>query len=314
MSSSPLPKDTASPPRHDAGLTERSDARAAKHLAIQLAFTVASAAATISLAAADDPLRWLAVSALGVCVLSFFPLLHEAGHSTAFASRRANEAGVWLGALFMLQAPSFFREFHWEHHRSTQDRESDPEISGAPALLDGYPRDPITYAFLACGQFLMVGKLGFTLACGLLPRGVWGALFPFIREDRRRRVAWESRLALLVFGGVASSCVFFVPGGPFALLAWPIAHLLLGFYLMPEHTGLPNDGTQVHRTRTVLTPEWVRRVMWNMPYHAEHHAYPGVPYHALPALHARMAPDLEHVSPGYVAFHGDALLRAFRIR
>ena len=314
MSSAATPPDASPSLRHDVGLTARSDAFAMKHLAVQIACTTASAAATTVLAAADHPARWLAVSILGVCVLSFFPLLHEAGHSTAFASRRANEVGTWLGALFMLQAPTFFREFHWEHHRSTQDQESDPEISSAPALLDGYPRDPITYAFLACGQFLMVGKLGFTIACALLPSRVWSAIFPFVREDRRRRVAWESRAALVVFAGFGALCILVVPGGAFALIAWPIAHLLLGFYLMPEHTGLPNDGTQVHRTRTVLTPDWVRGVMWNMPYHAEHHAYPGVPYHALPSLHERMAPDLEHVSKGYVAFHGDALLRAFRLR
>lgn len=299
--------------RPDTGLTARRDGPAALHLAIQIAATGAAFALTISLAASGHPLRWLGVAILGVCVLTFFPLLHEAGHSTAFASRRANEAATWLGALFMLQAPSFFREFHWAHHRSTQSRESDPEIANAPGLLDDYPRDPLRYAFLACGQFLMVGKLLFTIACAMLPTSMQGRLFPFIRAERRTRVAWESRLALVVFAGVAAVCAA-VPAAAFALLAWPIAHGLLGFYLMPEHTGLPNDGTQVHRTRTVLTPAWVRWLMWNMPYHAEHHAYPGVPYHALPALHARMVPELEHVSAGYLAFHGDAMRRAVRLR
>ena len=312
-SSMPDPGTPSARQRPDAGLTERRDGPAALHLAIQVAATGAVLALTIALAASDHPLRWLAVTILGVCVLTFFPLLHEAGHSTAFASPRANEAGTWLGALLMLQAPSFFREFHWAHHRETQSRESDPEIANAPALLDDHPRDPFRYTFLVCGQFLMVGKLLFTIACAVLPTSMQGTLFPFIRAERRSRVAWESRLALLVFAGVAGVCVAF-PAAAFALLAWPVAHVLLGFYLMPEHTGLPNDGTQVHRTRTVLTPTWVRWLMWNMPYHAEHHAHPGVPYHALPALHARMAPELEHVSQGYLAFHGDAMLRAVRRR
>jgi fatty acid desaturase len=38
-----------------------------------------------------------------------------------------------------------------------------------------------------------------------------------------------------------------------------------------------------------------------MPYHAEHHAYPAVPFHALPALHARVRERIEHLEPGYVA-------------
>ena len=70
----------------------------------------------------------------------------------------------------------------------------------------------------------------------------------------------------------------------------------------------------MQRTRTIRTNALVRTLMWNMPYHAEHHANPGVPYHALPALHDRLAPELEHVSSGYLAFHADAVLRAIRAR
>ena len=31
-----------------------------------------------------------------------------------------------------------------------------------------------------------------------------------------------------------------------------------------------------------------RFVYWNMNYHVEHHMFPMVPYHALPALHAEI--------------------------
>ena len=39
---------------------------------------------------------------------------------------------------------------------------------------------------------------------------------------------------------------------------------------------------------------------WNMPYHAEHHAYPAIPFHALPRLHARVRGKIENLEPGYV--------------
>ena len=146
-------------------LAERRDAPATLHLLLQITATLLMCLATLDLAHRNHPLQWLAMFGLGIAVLTFFPLLHETGHQTAFANRKANEVGVWLGALFMLQAPSFFREFHWAHHRSTQKSDTDPEISGAPALLDGFPGDPFTYLFLVSGQFLMVGKLGFTIAC-----------------------------------------------------------------------------------------------------------------------------------------------------
>ena len=293
---------------------KRLDTPAAVHLSIQLIATLGIGSSVLALASADHPATWLATIAFGVAVLSFFPLLHEAGHQTAFKTTIANEVGVWLGALVMLQAPSFFREFHWEHHRSTQHPETDPEISGAPAMLDGFPRDPFSYLFLVSGQFLMIGKLGFTVACALLPSTIWRRLFPFVRDAQANRVAWESRLALVLIGGFVAIGLLFVPGFTQILWGWPIAHLLLGFYLMPEHTGLPNDGDQVHRTRTVISNRWLRMLMWNMPYHTEHHADPGVPYHALPALHEDMKPRLENVSSGYWSFHKEAGARALRLR
>ncbi len=41
--------------------------------------------------------------------------------------------------------------------------------------------------------------------------------------------------------------------------------------------------------------------MWNMPLHAEHHLFPSVPFHRLPALHAQIGDRLAHVAPGYAA-------------
>jgi len=295
-------------------LTRRRDGPAVLHLALQVAALLGSGAATVSLASTGHPTQWIALGVLSASVVTFFPLLHEAGHQTAFESSVWNESGAWLGALMMLQAPSFFREFHWEHHRSTQQLDLDPEIASAPALLDGWPTNPFTYLFLVSGQFLLVGKLGFTFACALLPQSIWSPLFPFIRPDRRRRVAWESRLALLIFGAILGIGLRFVPEFWMLLLAWPFAHLFLGIYLMAEHTGLPHDGDQIQRTRTVTSNALLRWLMWNMPYHAEHHAYPGVPYHALPALHRHLEPALRHTSSGYIAFHLDAAARAIRLR
>lgn len=45
-------------------------------------------------------------------------------------------------------------------------------------------------------------------------------------------------------------------------------------------------------TRTTLTTRVVRFLAWNMPYHAEHHAMPSVPFHKLPVLHDMTAARL----------------------
>lgn len=305
LSSSPrVPRDVLR------GLMGRSDGPGAVRLLASLTVFTASAAATAALAARGDP-WWLAAAVVaGLAHTTFFPALHESGHGTAFASPALNRATAWLSAVMMLQAPSFFREFHWEHHRQTQDRGHDPEIMAAPDMLDGWPRNILVYLMLASGQHLWLGKLAFTVACAVLPVGAWRRVFPYIRAAQAPQVVRESRIVFAVLAALVGLGPMFVPGFWAILWIWPIGHLFLGLYLMPEHTGLANDGTQLHRTRTLTSNRWLRWWMWNMPYHGEHHAYPGVPFHALPRLQAALGDEVENVSAGYLAFHLEAIRRA----
>ncbi len=41
--------------------------------------------------------------------------------------------------------------------------------------------------------------------------------------------------------------------------------------------------------------------MWNMPFHTEHHLYPSIPFHQLPAVHRELRESVVHVAAGYVA-------------
>lgn len=276
----------------------------------QLAVLGLAAAATLWLAPRGGWAFVAPLTVMGVMIATLFPPLHEAGHRTAFASHGLNEAVLWICAMAMLQAPTFFCEFHWEHHRSTQDRERDPEIASAPDLLGPWPADPLRWLALVCGVPLMLGKAMFTISCAVLPERARARLYPFVRPTRQRRLAWESRVVVLGLAGGVLAGLRFVPHFATLLLAWPIAHLVLGFYLMPEHTGLPHDGSQAHRTRTIVSNAVVRWLMWNMPLHAAHHVHPAVPFHAVPRAHELLAPQLEHESRGYLAFHREALLRA----
>ena len=49
----------------------------------------------------------------------------------------------------------------------------------------------------------------------------------------------------------------------------------------------------------------------NMPDHAEHHAYPTPPFHALPAAHRALAAPIAVQAPGYIAAHRE-IVGAFR--
>jgi fatty acid desaturase len=40
--------------------------------------------------------------------------------------------------------------------------------------------------------------------------------------------------------------------------------------------------------------------MWNMPFHAEHHLYASIPFHALPAAHEKLRSYFTRVESGYI--------------
>lgn len=292
-------------------LMARSDGPARVQFALQCAAFALLSLLTMHLAASGSMLRWPAVVASGAVLLTFFASMHEAGHGTAFASPRLNRLALWISAPLMLQAPTYFREFHFEHHRSTSDPLRDPEISGAPSILGPWHTNPLLYFAQAAGQHLMVGKALFTLSCALLPfDAALERLHPFVRAAHRRAVVRESILVSVLLVAAAWAGWQFVPGFRFWLLAWPIAHLGLGLFVMPEHTGLPTGGSQLHRTRSTTSNPALMRAMWNMSWHAEHHAFPAVPWHALPELGRRIAPEIEHRASGYLAFHAEALRRS----
>jgi fatty acid desaturase len=62
---------------------------------------------------------------------------------------------------------------------------------------------------------------------------------------------------------------------------------------LTQHAGLAEDVLD-HRLncRTVYMNPVFRYLYWNMNYHVEHHMFPLVPYHALPALHEALKTDM----------------------
>lgn len=287
-------------------LLVRRDGPGLVRIGVQLALLATSAALVLTVDAA-----WpFAVIVMGVLVATLFPAMHEAGHGTAFASKRLCEAVTWVGGIAMIHAPALFREFHFAHHRHTQDPAQDPEIAGAPQLLDDWPKNPLHYVVVSCGQLLLIGKIMFALGAAFAPPAVAAKAFPYVRPAKRARVAWESRIMVAVIVATLVLGFAYVPHFGRLLVAWPIAHLVLGIYLLAEHTGLPHDGSQQHRTRSVTSNAVVRWFMWNMPLHAVHHMHPAIPFFAVPAAHRLVAPSLEHVASGYLAVHREAIAHA----
>lgn len=230
----------------------------------------------------------------GAVLVFLFTPLHETIHRTAFATEWPNRVVADLAGLLLFLPARWFAHFHHGHHRFTQDPERDPE------LMTPKPTTRGRYLLYLSGWYYWTG-----LAPSLLRRATGRADDWFVPERRRNVIVAEARGYLAVYAGVLTTSL--ATGSAAALWYWIVPALLgqpfLRAYLLAEHWGCPETGSFWERTRTVVTNPVVRFYAWNMPYHAEHHAHPGVPFHRLPDLARARADRRVVVSPGYVPFH-----------
>jgi fatty acid desaturase len=227
----------------------------------------------------------------GYMVAFVFCALHETAHRTAFRTRGLNVAVGHLAGLIGFWPYGNYRVYHWDHHRFTQDVERDPELYFAK------PRTVAAYLFVLTGIPNAIRRIGdiVRLTLGRADR-------PWMAPSERRSLIVEARTYATVYVAVAAASV--MAGTALALVAWIIPWMVgqtfLRPYLLAEHTGCAFTRDSLENTRTTLTRLVVRLFAWNMPYHAEHHAYPAVPFHALPRLHERIRGRIAHLEPGYV--------------
>lgn len=287
-------------------LQQRSDAASATRLALHLgAFAVLIAAV---IANADRPVAGgLLALALAWVWSGLFAPFHECTHRTAFRSRRANAIGAWLTGVPFAMAPAVYRTFHFEHHRHTQDPERDPELMGDPRYAN-WPTGLSNWLRLAGGSGLMRLKLAPLLGFSFKPESEWDGFarwWPHIKD--RAGLVRECRLLLSLWVLFVIAALLWIPGGWWLLFAAWFTHVFQGLWVSTEHTGLPLTGGILERTRSVRSNAFVRWWLWNMNYHAEHHAWPGIPWHALPAAHAQVANELGSFVPGYAALHRNVI-------
>ena len=235
----------------------------------------------------------------GVGLATCFAGLHECSHRTAFKSRWANDAAAWLLGLLSFYNATAYRRYHQWHHRYAHQPGLDPELE------DPLPTTPVGYLLELSGWNWWTGKLRGTA------RLLWGDLsaVPYLNAELIPKVRRSIWLQCSVYAVLAALSL--IGGNGFLLWYWllPLAlgQPFLRFVLLAEHTGcsFSSDGTA--NTRTTLTSAPVRWLMWNMPFHAEHHLYASLPFHALPAAHGHIAPHLKHLDHGYLQVHRQLL-------
>jgi fatty acid desaturase len=284
-------------------LSRRSDARGALQLGAHLALL----AATGALVWASRGHPWLAAALLlhGIVLVFLFCALHECIHRTAFASRALNDAVAWTCGALLLLPPNYFRLFHFAHHRYTQDRARDPELAVSPPATAG------AYWWRVSGLPYWRERLQTTLHHALAGR----VPEPSVPAARAAEVVREARILWACYLGTAAVSLYLQRAD--VLIYWIVPALLgqpfLRLFLLAEHTGCAFDDDLHTNTRTTCTNAAVLLLAWRMPYHAEHHGFPSVPFHALASVNALLPAQGRVTSSGYLALHR-ALRRQLRAR
>ena len=215
----------------------------------------------------------------GYLINCLFAAQHECNHQTAFASRWLNNAVRRFTGLTQLYPSSWEAWFHFAHHRHTGDFSKDAELM----FRSKYTLGSYLYYLSGLGYWAnRVRSLG-SMAAGFIPLSAY-----WLSESQRRHVVWEARGHLAFYAALAALSA--AAHSWIAVTLWlapmVVTKPLHQLQNMGEHLGLEDGGVDTTKnTRTILVPWIVRWALWQMPYHAAHHTFPGVPFHQLPALH-----------------------------
>ncbi len=239
-------------------------------------------------------LWWAAMLPLGILIMFQFTALHEVTHGTAFRSDWLNRLVARVSGFLTLVQPEWFRFFHFAHHRHTQNPEQDPELEG------GKPDTLARYLLYLSGFTVWKGNLT-VLARNALGQAAWS----YVPEKRRPSLVREARMMLAAY--VALIALSVLLQSDLLIWLWLVPVLIgqpfLRLYLLAEHTRCPMVANMLENSRTTFTTSLVRFVAWNMPYHAEHHSWPQVPFWRLPQLHRVLEGRITTTERGYVRFH-----------
>lgn len=190
---------------------------------------------------------------------------HEATHGLASRSPALNAAILWGVHALVFLSGSAYRAFHLEHHRKTH-RDDDPEIWFLTKVLG----QPSGRAYLLIPIFSQLSV----------------ALWPFVRPSSR---ATPRRVVLELLGVAALHVALALLFRPTNWLLYAVAPVFTGLSFavvvrsICEHHYTPRGDRWV-QTRAMNTHRVVELLWSNVNHHLEHHLYPSVPWHRLPAL------------------------------
>mgnify|MGYP000020490585 CR=1 FL=1 len=263
-----------------------SNGRGAIHLAGHLGLL----AITSTLILMQVPLWQLLLLPQGILLIFLFAPLHETVHRTAFRSKWCNDGAAFFCGWLLVLPPVWFRYFHLAHHRYTNIADKDPELATEK------PQNWAKYIVYMSGI-----PIWFSRIQDLLRHSTGRDMGEFVPRKAQDHVGLEARWFLALY------VIAFAAAGEQLLLIWVYPALIgqpfLRAFLLAEHWKCPNVPDMMANARTTFTTSAMRKLTWNMCYHAEHHAQKAIPFHKLPDFHSHTAPHLKVTQDGYFNLH-----------
>ena len=212
---------------------------------------------------------------------------HEGGHGTAFRTPWMNTAVYHLGSFMVTREPVSWRWSHARHHSDTIIVGRDPEIA--------VPRPtPLWRLALAPFGLLAVSAEFRKMAANCLGR-ITAEEADYLPASEHRKAILAARIHVTIWLASLGASIGLGTVEPLMFVGLPTFYgrWLSVVYGITQHAGLAEDVLD-HRLncRTVMMNRVNRFLYWNMNFHVEHHMFPTVPYHALPALHQEVRSDM----------------------
>lgn len=259
--------------------------------------------------------RWAGLAVMSLAVGAVFMVVHETVHGTAFRTPALNSAVAWAAGFVCARPPRHYRYYHYAHHAYVGQPSRDPELFDS--MLDPSLTTAGSYALYLSGVPYWVDRVGTLLRHAALGRASFDPAKEYYLVPPRpaRETVLEARAFVLAYAAVLwllpAAALWRFWGAPSL-----VGQALLRFYLLHEHWGCarleaadPSGGSReadaarsavdpqprrsgardvLRATRSTRMPAWVSWLAWQMPYHAEHHAYPSVPFHLLGEVHRQV--------------------------
>ena len=274
-------------------LSQRSDREALRRVAAYFVLMALFAATSIVLWLQGS---WWFLAAYAIyCYLWSFSNAtgHEACHYTPFKRLSLSNALLYSSAWMQNWEPVTVRYVHARHHTYTSVVGADAEY----LLPNPIKRRDLANLVLGTNHFWNYNKELIQLSLKRPNETIREA----VPAEDIHLTTRNARIFLLSYAAIIASCFVLSTPLPFVILMLPriIGEPMHGILRALQHGALDTEVAD-HRltTRSMYVSRPLQWLYWNMNFHIEHHMYPMVPFHALPAMHEEIKGQLPEPTRG----------------